>query len=56
MFSSFCQHSLLFVGFFSISFGIGDVSNKFVRVCCHVINLKMKMKLIALASYLKHAA
>ena len=28
--SCFCQQSLFFVGFFPVSFDIGDVSNKFV--------------------------
>ena len=38
----FCQHSLIFVGFFPVSFDIDDVSNKFVSArIIHVIHLKI---------------
>ena len=44
-----CQHSLSFVGFFPVSFDIGNVSNKFVSTG-NIIHLKMKVKLIALVT------
>ena len=50
-----CQHALSFVGFFSSSFDIGNVSNKLVSGH-YIIHLKMKVKITALVSNLKHTA